>query len=688
MSTSDFSSRDRFVAPERLQTLWRRIGLFIIDILSVCVAIKISVLLQFGFALPAAGTVPALETTLVAATIAAVVLPLAGLYNRHWRYASVSDLVAIAAAALVSSALLAVALILLPGLSAIPPSVAAIHLFVLTALLSATRLAFRRHDVAGFLGGVMSRRAVGDDHVPILLVGSSGSADLYLRALWSDPHRTHTPVGVLENGAGSKGLLVRSVPVLGTPEDFEDVVRGLAAQGRKPRHIVFTEAPSSLGGEVVDRLIQEAERAGLGIFRLAPPTELRQPLDRATTELRPIDVTDLLERPQAALDRSALRDMIGGARVLVTGAGGSIGSELCRQIAMLDPALLVLVDSSEFNLYTIDMDLSERFAEVPRIARLCNVRDASRVNEVVAAYRPELVFHAAALKHVPMVETNPCEGVLTNIIGTRNVASACAYFGARAMVQVSTDKVVNPTSVMGATKRVAELYCQALDIAAASEGTPTRFMTVRFGNVLGSSGSLIPLFQKQLERGGPLTVTDPRMTRFFMTIREAVELTLHAAAHGVPESGSRGQICVLDMGEPVKIVKIARRMIRLAGRVPDRDIAIEIIGTRPGEKLFEELFDDHEERLPSTIPGVMRAMPTPIPLHRIDRKITRLHHLATLGDDEAVRAAMAGILKAHAPKPAVAAVAVPAVVASPPADEDAGAIGILAREPAQAEPGR
>jgi len=268
----------------------------------------------------------------------------------------------------------------------------------------------------------------------------------------------------------------------------------------------------------------------------------------------------------------------------------------------------VLFEASEFNLYSIDLEIAESFPDLARRPVLGDVRDAARVGGIMAELRPELVFHAAALKHVPMVEYNPDEGVLTNAVGTRIVADACREAGVRLMVQISTDKAVNPTNVMGASKRMAEMYTQSLDLEGLKDGG-TRFVTVRFGNVLGSTGSVVPLFQKQLATGGPLTVTHPDMTRYFMTVREAVELVLQASAFGLERQESRGKIFVLDMGEPVKIVHLARQMIRLAGLRPDHDVRIVFTGLRPGEKLFEEIFHGAEPPLPTERRGILVAAP-------------------------------------------------------------------------------
>ena len=336
-------------------------------------------------------------------------------------------------------------------------------------------------------------------------------------------------------------------------------------------------------------LLDKADALGVTLARLPRMTDFRAAAS-GRVELRPIAIEDLLGRPQQVLDRAAMERLIRGRRVLVTGAGGTIGGELARQIAALGPAHLTLLDNTEYALYTIDLEIGERTPDLPRDSVLADVRDRERLRDIVARHAPDLVFHAAALKHVPIVEAHPDEGVLTNAVGTRNVADACRAAGVGAMVLISTDKAVNPATVMGATKRIAESYCQALNLAreAGRDVGPTRFITVRFGNVLGSTGSVVPLFTRQLAQGGPLTVTHPEMTRYFMTVREAVELVLEASALGTaggPAENSGGSaIFVLDMGEPVRIMDLAQQMIRLAGLTPGDDIEIRITGLRPGRE--------------------------------------------------------------------------------------------------------
>jgi O-antigen biosynthesis protein WbqV len=407
-------------------------------------------------------------------------------------------------------------------------------------------------------------------------------------------------VGVIDADPGNVGRQLRTVPILGTIADLPRIVANLESGLRKPQKVILS--PGVLDGADVRALLDEADRLGLSLARIPRPTALSH-APHAAVELQPVDVADLLGRPQRRLDRGAMERLVADRRVLVTGAGGTIGGELCRQIAALKPAWLTLVDNGEFALYAIDLELGESEEPVPRTAILGDVRDARSMDRIFGATRPDIVFHAAALKHVPLVEDNPAEGVRTNVGGTRIVADACRVHDVKAMVLISTDKAVHPSSVMGATKRIAELYCQALE----RESGPTRYVTVRFGNVLGSTGSVVPLFQRQLARGGPLTVTHPEVSRYFMTVREAVELVLQAAA--LPLPGAGGHIFVLDMGEPVLIADLARQMIRLAGLRPEIDVEIIYTGLRPGEKMHERLFHEAEPPVPTAADGILLAQP-------------------------------------------------------------------------------
>jgi O-antigen biosynthesis protein WbqV len=471
--------------------------------------------------------------------------------------------------------------------------------------------------------------------IAVLLVGAGDGAELFIRALRQTAESAYRIVGIVSERPDRVGRQIHGVEVLGTADDVAAAVEKLKAKGISPQRLVLTK--DDMPGARVRSLLAQADKLGMTLARLPRLTDFKSGVSDAL-EVRPVAVEDLLGRPQAVLDRAAMSRLIGGRRVLVTGAGGSIGAELVRQISDFRPAEIWLLDHAEHALYTADRETGETHPDLPRRAFIADIRDRERLAGVFRAFRPELVFHAAALKHVPLVEENVIEGATTNVLGTVNVADLAIKGGVAAMVMISTDKAVNPTSVMGATKRIAESYCQALDIGGEARGT--RFVTVRFGNVLGSAGSVVPLFQRQLAQGGPLTVTHPDMTRYFMTIREAVELVLQASALGAGggDVGRDGRIMVLDMGEPIRIMDLAEQMIRLAGLKPGRDVKIEIIGPRPGEKLTEEVFHGAEAPAPTGSPGLLLAAPRPGNLAELTPAISELAEACRRDDPERVLA--------------------------------------------------
>jgi FlaA1/EpsC-like NDP-sugar epimerase len=543
----------------------------------------------------------------------AVAMLLAGLPFRlpwqYWRFAGIGDLLAVACTSALCAALFA-GLVVPMGVVSENPAFPAVHALTLLVMLGTPRVAYRRlHQRPG----MRLPAAYAADIPSALLVGAAEDIDLFLRALSGQRRQTLRVEGLLAVGSRQTGRRIQGHPFLGSIEDAATVLERLGGEGRLPDTLVV--ATPDLAGQSLSLLVEQAERYGMRTRRAPRPTSLDPTAlpDRPPLELRPVAIEDLLNRPQVPLDREGMARLIQGRRVIVTGAGGTIGSELARQVAALGPQRLILIDNGEYALWLIDLELAERHPYVARESLLADIRDEARVRAVFERWRPELVFHAAALKHVPMVEANPQEGLLTNIAGTRHVADAARSVGARAMVLISTDKAVNPTSVMGASKRLAEMYCQALDISARAGGQGMRCITVRFGNVLGSTGSVVPLFQRQLERGGPLTVTHPDMQRYFMTVREAVGLVLQASVLGSGDanlsSDEEGGIFVLDMGKPVKIVDLARQMIRLAGLTPERDVEIRFTGLRPGEKLHEELFHGTEPPVPTGYPGLLMAAP-------------------------------------------------------------------------------
>jgi O-antigen biosynthesis protein WbqV len=622
-------------------TFHRGYAAFVHDVIMAALSFVMALYLRLG-----EGLMPGWDfhqDTLAAggfAVIAAITLSSGQMYKGVWRYASVRDLVSLVRAVSVSILIFYLIMFLATRLSDMPRTVPIIHWFVLVTLLGGPRFIYR---IFKDHRRSLKVAAEGASRIPVLLVGAGDEADLFIRAMQAPDAHYHT-VGMITDKNSRVGRHIHGIDVLGTFDDLEAVMKGLVQRGAAPQRLIITD--HRLDGAVVRHLLDEADRLGLGLARIPRLSDLKDGISDSL-EIKPIAVEDLLGRPQMILDRDAMASMIKDRTVLVTGSGGSIGSELVRQVAELKPALLVLFDACEFNLYSIDMEMSERWPDVKRLPVLGDVRDRVKVAETLRTYSPHVVFHAAALKHVPMVEANPEEGVLTNAVGTRIVAESCIAANVQVMVQISTDKAVNPTNVMGASKRLAEMYAQAQDLAAN-----TRFVTVRFGNVLGSTGSVVPLFQRQLAAGGPLTVTHPDMTRYFMTVREAVELVLQALVWGVGHGSDRGKIMVLDMGEPVKILHLARQMIRLAGLRPEMDIGITFTGLRPGEKLFEEIFHGAEPPISTDSKGILLAAPRLVDLTELTKALDAIETAARTHDVQAVMTVLRDLVPEYQPCPA------------------------------------
>lgn len=622
------------------------------DVVMAALSVPIALFLRVGSDAFAAysdhiGLAMALTTA-----VAAVVFLVMGLYRGIWRYASINDLLAIVRAATIVVLVLVPAMFLISRLEWVPRSFPVIHWFVLVFLLGAPRLVYRiARD--GTFSYVLQRDS--NLRAPVLLVGATDAAETFIREMRRDPNAPFQVVGLIDDHPRRSGLNLHGLRVLGGIAAAQSVIDLLSRRGRKPQRFII--ARHNLPPEDLRRLLDIAEANGMSVASVPRLSALEGQSGDAGTRLAPIAVEDLLGRTRQVLDLEQPRRLVRGRRVLVTGAGGSIGGELVRQIAALAPAHLALLDNSEVALYEIDRQVRGDRPDLSVAAVLCDVRDRTRVEQVIAAERPDLVFHAAALKHVPIVEEHPCEGVLTNVIGTANLADACRTHGVAGMVLISTDKAVEPISVLGASKRLAEIYCQALD--AAGNGHGTRFMTVRFGNVLASTGSVVPLFHKQLEAGGPLTVTHPEVTRFFMTVREAVELVMQAAALAGTMPPARGGVFVLDMGKPVKILDLARQMIRLAGKRPDIDVAIEFTGLRPGEKLREDLVGPREQLVPTGVANVNLATgPRPADWQLLRSGLEELTQAARAGRDAQVLSILRRLVPEYA-----AAVAAPVAAA-------------------------
>ncbi|MHB1075507.1 polysaccharide biosynthesis protein [Thiobacillus sp.] len=538
--------------------------------------------LRFNLAVPPEFQAAALSTLAWVVPLQAVVFWRFGLYRGIWRFASLPDLKRIVLAVGLAALLVPVTLILFRVHAVVPRSVLILDPLLLVIVMGGSRLAYRawkEHRLASVLR---------PDSKPVLVAGAGSAADFLLRELARNPAGFHV-VGLLDDNRDKQGRLVQGLPVLGTLDD-------VAACAKKLEVDDIVLALPSAAHAVRKRITQLCTEAGLNVMTI-PSLEDLVAGRVSVSSLRRVELDDLLGRDPVQLDDSGLHQLLTGQVVMVTGAGGSIGSELCRQIARFAPAKLVLFEQSELALYAMEQELPQNFPQLKIVPVIGDVKNAVWVSQVMAEHRPAVVFHAAAYKHVPLMENdNAWEAVRNNVLGTQVVAAAAQAQGVDKFVMISTDKAVNPTNVMGATKRLAEMACQAMQQPGG-----TRFVSVRFGNVLGSSGSVIPKFQKQIEAGGPVTVTHPDIMRYFMSIPEAAQLVLQAGL-----MGEGGEIFVLDMGEPVRIAELARLMIRLSGADEDR-IRIEYTGLRPGEKLYEELLADDESTLPTPHPKLRVA---------------------------------------------------------------------------------
>ena len=560
----------------------RRFVVFLHDVIAAGLAWVAAFFLRFNFELPDEYEALMLGLVLGVMGIHAAVFWALGLYRGLWRYASLSDLqrilVAVGIAGLAVPALLSFAQLTL----AVPRTVYVLTPLLLAVIMGGSRLAYRAWREGRLLPVIAKPQSV-----PVLVLGAGGTAAALLRDLAASPQ--WRVVGLLDDDAAKHGAEVGGVKVLGPVERI-----GQAADRLGVTHAVIA-MPSATHQER-KRALDLCTRAGLSVMTVPALSDIISG-KVSVSSLRAVELDDLLGRDPVALDDAGLHAFLDGRTVLVTGAGGSIGSELCRQIARFVPARVVLLDVSEFALYSIEQEFRDRHPGVAVSAVIGDAKDEGRVAQVFAKFRPGIVFHAAAYKHVPLMEEeNAYQAVANNVLSTVVVARAAQQHGAEKFVLVSTDKAVNPANVMGASKRLAELACQALQPAS-----PMQFVIVRFGNVLGSTGSVVPRFREQIARGGPVTVTHPEIQRYFMSIPEAAQLVLQAAL-----MGNGGEIYVLDMGEPVKIAELARQMIRLSG-LAESDIRIEYTGLRPGEKLYEEPLADAEKTLPTPHPKLRVA---------------------------------------------------------------------------------
>jgi FlaA1/EpsC-like NDP-sugar epimerase len=511
-----------------------------------------------------------------------------GFYNRWWRYVSTRDMWRVVLGVGLASVVAGLTLYFASPVQGIrlPRSVFVLDFLIALALVAGARLAARTIFERPSVGGLVARGK------EVVIVGAGDAGQLVIRELQRNRALGYTPIGIVDDDARKRNLRVHGVRVLGTTDELAQVLRD-----NRPDELLI--AIPSADGEVRRRVVEIARDENIPVKTLPGLYELISGDSNLAAQIRPVQVEDVLGRAQVEVDLEEVVAYLSDQTVLITGAGGSIGSELCRQIARARPARLVLVENGEGALFEIERELIDERGFTAAIPVLADVGNRAKMRQVFERYRPTVVFHAAAYKHVPLMEANPLESVRNNPLATKAIADVAVEFGADRFVLVSTDKAVNPKTVMGQSKALCEWIVEAYGLR---DDVATRFVAVRFGNVLGSSGSVIPIFRRQIAKGGPVTVTHPHMTRYFMTIPEAASLVVQAGA-----IGGRGEIFVLDMGEPVKILDLARNMIRLSGKEPERDVPIAYVGVRPGEKLHEELWGPDEEVKPTTHPKILRV---------------------------------------------------------------------------------
>jgi FlaA1/EpsC-like NDP-sugar epimerase len=535
-----------------------------------------------------------------------------GFYNRWWRYVSTRDMWGAlrgVAAAVVAAFLVFTVLDFHPA--RVPRGIWIVDALLLLAFVMGSRLLARTLIERPAARSVVARGK------EVIIVGAGDAAEQILREMLRTPALGYTPIGLVDDDPRKKNLRLHGIRVLGTTDELRHLLRD-----RRPDELLI--AIPSASGESRERIVEMARAEGVPMKTLPGLAEMISTESNFTGQIRPVEVEDLLGREPVEVDLDSIASYLTDEVVLVTGAGGSIGSELCRQIARVGPTRLVLVDNSESGLFEIERELVDERGFHATAPVLADAGNDTKMRQVFDKYRPGVIFHAAAYKHVALVEANPIEAVRNNTLVTRTVADVAVEFGAKRFVLVSTDKAVNAKGVMGGSKALCEWLVEAW---GQRDDTSTRFCGVRFGNVLASSGSVIPIFRKQIARGGPVTVTHPEMTRYFMTIPEAVQLVIQAGA-----IGGRGQVYVLDMGEPVRIVDLAQTMIRLSGKEPGREIEIEIVGARPGEKLHEELWSEDETVTPSSHEAIMLVTRPPIDAAWLEAELDELDRLVEAGE--------------------------------------------------------
>jgi FlaA1/EpsC-like NDP-sugar epimerase len=553
-----------------------------------------------------------------------------GLYRGIWRFASIPDLVRILKAVTAGVVVAATASFILTRLESVPRSVFMLDGILLVLLLGGSRFAYRWHKDRHLYRWKQDRNYQHNVEVKnALIVGAGKAGEMLVRDLLREPTGSVLPVAFIDDKPDKLGKEIHGIPVVGRCELIPKITERLGI------NLIIIALPSATSLQI-RRIVEICETTGLP-FRTLPQLQDLVSGKASLKDLRDVQIEDLLGREPVELDWQAITEVTRGQTVLVSGGGGSIGSELCRQISRLKPERLIIVDRSEFNLYSIELELRRKYPNLSLIVLLADVNDTAQMEKIMRKYLPVMIYHAAAYKHVPLLEDQAHAAVVNNVLGTRTMANLADKYGCRSFVMISTDKAVNPANVMGASKRVAEMYCQVMNAKSN-----TRFITVRFGNVLGSSGSVIPLFQQQIAEGGPVTVTHPEVIRYFMTISEACQLIMQAGV-----IGNGGEIFVLDMGEPVKISYLAEQLIRLSGKIPGEDIEIIYTRLRPGEKLFEELFHDAEKLSETSHSKILLAQCRLMDKTTLDASFNAMQQACQEGNDAILRGMLADLVPEH-----------------------------------------
>ncbi len=595
----------------------------IADIFLIAGAFALAFFIRFDFSIPPA-QIEIFKTFVIPLVITKLIIfYFAGFYRKLWRYAGMRDFLSIIWASLLGT-LVAIVIIFFIYRFAFPRSVLALDGFFTVALVGGIKFAYR-----GMRDLKLKSLLTPTKRRPILIIGAGDSGEAILNEMIRSPELAYRPIGIVDDDPGKQGLIIHGVKVLGTRQQLKKLI------SKHQIEEVIISIPSA-SREVIRDIFFQCRELGVrcktlpGIYQIIDGTV-------SVSQIREIGVEDILGREPVKVELKEAAGYIADRAIMITGAGGSIGSELCRQISRLQPSSLIMVDQGESSLFDIEQEIRNSDYHINTIPVIADITDRDSIARVFDSYKPAVVFHTAAYKHVPMMELNPVEAVKNNLFGTKTVAEIAIQFKVDRFVSVSTDKAVEPVSIMGSSKALVEKLVQFL-----SGGSSTRFMIVRFGNVLDSSGSVVPIFKKQIAQGGPVTVTHPEMTRYFMTIPEAMQLVIQAGA-----MGKGGEVFVLDMGEQISILELARNLIKLSGLEPEKDIPIEFSGIRPGERLHEKLLWDYEESSPTEHKKITVIMENKMDTSRFKEDILELEGIVAEGDAQKTKEKMTQLCNSY-----------------------------------------